>query len=714
MAAIGKIRSWGPILIGIVGLALFAFIAEEFVRSADALRKDSSQQVGEVLGNKISVQEYQALVDEYQEVIKMTQGRENLSEEELNQVKDMVWNTYVQTSIVENEASKLGLAVTDQELQNVLKEGTNPMLAQTPFVNQQTGRFDANALKKFLADYKQMQTTNPQQAEQYATVYKYWTFIEKTLRQQILAGKYQVLLANCIMSNPVEAKMAFKDENEEANIQLAAFPYTSVKESDVKVSDADLKAKYEEMKDMFRQMVESRDVKYVSVQVAPSTADRKATLKEMTEFASQLAATEDPAEIVRKSASQVSYLGLPQSGRAFPQDIAARLDSMAVGQVYGPVENKMDNTYNVIKLVSKQELPDSIQFRVIQVGAETVEAARTKADSVYNAVVNTGADFEALAKKYGQTGEKAWMTGVQYEASATIDKDSKAYLQTLMNLGAGQTANVQLASGNIIVQVLDRKAPTTKYVAAVVKRENNFSKDTYSQAYNKFSQFVSESQNAEQLEKNAKKNGYQVMDLTDITTAQHNIAGIRATREAMKWLFDAEEGSVSPLYECGDNNTLLVMVLTNVNKEGFRTLDDERVKSFVKAEALRDKQAEFLMAKAKDAKSVAAAKAKGAQVSSVNQVTFAAPVFVAATGAAEPALSGAVASTKAGAFSKNPVKGNGGVYLFQVVKKSNRPVKYDEKAVMTTQKQKMMQYAGNFMQELYQNANVKDNRYLFF
>ncbi|NPD80761.1 peptidylprolyl isomerase [Prevotella sp. PINT] len=713
MAAIGKIRSWGPVLIGVVGLALFAFIAEELVRSTDALRNDSRQQVGEVLGKKVSVQEFQALVDEYQEVIKMTQGRENLSEEELNQVKDMVWNTYVQTSIVENEASKLGLTVTDQELQNVLKEGTNPMLAQTPFVNQQTGRFDANALKKFLADYKQMQATNPQQAEQYATVYKYWTFIEKTLRQQILAGKYQVLLANCIMSNPMEAKMAFKDENEEANIQLAAFPYTSVKESEAKVSDADLKAKYEEMKDMFRQTVESRDVKYVSVQVAASTADRQATIKEMQGFASQLATAADPTEVVRKSASQVSYLGLPQSGRAFPRDIAARLDSMSAGQVYGPVENKLDNTYNVVKLISKQEMPDSIQFRVIQVGAETADAARVKADSVYNAV-NGGADFEALAKKYGQTGEKTWLTGAMYESSPSMDKDSKAYLQTLMNLGAGQTANVQLTSGNIIVQVLDRKAPTTKYVAAVVKRDNNFSKDTYSQAYNKFSQFVSETQNAEQLEKNAKKNGYQVMPLNDVTTAQHNIAGIRATRDAMKWLFEAEEGAVSPLYECGDNNTLLVMVLTKVNKEGYRTLDDERVKSFVKAEALRDKQAEILMAKVKDVKSVAAAKAKGGQVASVNQVTFAAPVFVQATGAAEPALSGAVASVKAGAFSKNPVKGNGGVYLFQVVKKSNRPVKYDEKATMATLKQKMMQYAGNFMQELYQNAEVKDNRYLFF
>ena len=129
-------------------------------------------------------------------------------------------------------------------------------------------------------------------------------------------------------------------------------------------------------------------------------------------------------------------------------------------------------------------MPDSIQFRVIQVGAETAEAASTKADSIYNAV-NGGADFEALAKKYGQTGEKTWLTGAQYEHSATMDKDSKSYLSTVTTLGVGQTANVKLTSGNVIVQVLDRKAMTDKYVAAVVKHTIDFSYDTYPQvSYN--------------------------------------------------------------------------------------------------------------------------------------------------------------------------------------------------------------------------------------
>ena len=196
MAALGKIRSKGVLLIIIIAVGLFAFIAEEAVRSCESTKNEQRQQVGEVLGEKISVQDFQKLVDEYSEVIKMQQGTDNLNEEQLNQVKDMVWNSYVQSKMIESEAEKLGLRVTDGELQNILKQGTNPLLMQTPFINQQTGRFDVNQLQKFLADYKTQQGANPQLAQQYQTLYKYWSFIEKTLRQQTLAQKYQSLLAH--------------------------------------------------------------------------------------------------------------------------------------------------------------------------------------------------------------------------------------------------------------------------------------------------------------------------------------------------------------------------------------------------------------------------------------------------------------------------------------------------------------------------------------
>ena len=713
MAALGKIRSKGVLLIIIIAVGLFAFIAEEAVRSCESTKNEQRQQVGEVLGEKISVQDFQKLVDEYSEVIKMQQGTDNLNEEQLNQVKDMVWNSYVQSKMIESEAEKLGLRVTDGELQNILKQGTNPLLMQTPFINQQTGRFDVNQLQKFLADYKTQQGANPQLAQQYQTLYKYWSFIEKTLRQQTLAQKYQSLLAHCLLSNPIEAKASFKEENEEAQIQLAALPYSSIDDSKVQISNSDLKAKYNELKPRFEQFVESRDIKYVDVEVTPSAADRAAIQKEFAGYTKSLSEAADPTEVIRKSASLVPYLGLPVTKAALPADIAARIDSMGVGQTYGPVVNAQDNTLNLIKLVAKTQMPDSVQYRQIQVAAETPQAAQTTADSIYKALA-AGADFEALAKKYNQTGDKMWITSAQYQSAPSMDNDTKNFVNSLNTMAVNDTKVLNFTQGSVVLQIVDRKAMVTKYTAAVIKKNIEFSKDTYGAAYNKFSSFVSANNTEELIVKNAAKNGYRVSEASDITTAQHYLAGIHSTREAMKWLFEAKEKEVSPMYECGDNNHLLVVILDKIHEKGYRGLDDSQVLDMVKAEVLKDKKAEMLAAKVKGAKSVKDAQAKGANVSTVNQITFAAPVFVPATGASEPALSGAVAATAKGQFSKTPVKGNAGVYVFSVTNKTMRPGKYDAKTQEAKLRQRVMQYAGNFMSELYANAKVVDNRYLFF
>lgn len=714
MAAIGKIRSWGPVLATVIGLALFAFIAEEMFRSCEATNNERRQQVGEVLGKKISVQEFQALVDEYQEVIKMTQGRDNLSEEELNQVKDQVWQQFVNNTILEAEAKKVGLTVTDQEMQNVLKAGTNPMLMQTPFVNQQTGRFDVSQLTKFLDDYKKIKSQgNAQMMEQYERIYSYWKFMEKNIRQQLLAGKYQSLLAQSLLSNPVSAKMAFDDQNTESDILLAALPYSTIKDSEVEVSDADIKAKYNEQKEMYKQYVESRDIKYVDFQVVASKADRDALMKTMQEAQQQLSAGVAPAEAVRKAQSQVPYTGIFATRNAFPADIAAKIDSMAVGQVTAPFETVYDNTYNVVKLVSKALLPDSVEYRQIQVGGETAEAAHKTADSIYTALQG-GADFEALAKKYGQTGAKQWFTSAMYERAQTIDADTKSYIEALNNLEAGQTKNLEFSQGNIVLQVTARKAMVNKYDVAVVKHTIDFSKSTYSDAYNKFSQYVSENNNIEGLEKNAQKFGFRVLERQDLYNSEHTVAGIRSTRDAMKWIFDAKTGNVSPLYECGNNDHLLVVALTAIHPVGYRDLDGN-IKEQLKQEVIRDKKFDKAAEKLAGVKDIAAAKAKGAVVDSVRQITFSAPVFVQSAGSSEPALSGAVAAVKQGQFSPAAVKGNGAAYLFQVLSKKQREgAKFDEKQQAQQLRQMAMQAAGRFMNELYLKADVVDNRYLFF
>ena len=715
MAALGKIRSKGAILVGAISLALVAFLAGDAARSCEGMKGESRQQIGEILGKKISVQDYQKLIDEYQSAIKFTMQRDNLTDQELKQVEDQVWQQLVSNRVIEADAEKVGLTVTEKEIQNVLNEGTNPMLVQTPFVNQQTGRFDVNALKQFFDSYNKAKAAKSPQVEQMQPIYDYWLFVEKNLRAQLLGQKYQALLASCVLSNKAEAKMAFKDNNEESQIQLASLAYSTVKDADVKVTDDDLKAKYAELKPAFHQNVETRDIKFVDFQIKASAADRSQVVKEMNDFQKQLASAADPAAVVSKSGSEIPYLGLPVSNKAYQQypDIASKIDSLSVGTT-GVVENAQDNTLNIIRVLSKAQLADSIQFRQINIAAATPDEARAKADSIQKALAG-GADFDALAKRYGQTGEKVWFTGQQYEMAPSMSQDNRTFINALLNGEVNATQNLALTQGNIILQVLDKKAFTTKTTAAVIKKVVDFSKATRSNAYNKFSEFVAKSSTVADLEKNASKSGYQVQSLNDISTAEHYVGGIPGTHDALKWLFEAKQGEVSPLYECGNNDHLLVIALTAVHPQGYRSWDDAQVKEILKREVIKDKKAEKLMAKLKGVNSIAAAQAKGAKVSSVNQITFAAPAFVQATGSVEPALSGAVAGTAAGKFSKAPVKGNAGVYVFQVVKKSMRAgSKYDETLVMQQAAQANMQLVGNFMQDLILKAKVVDNRYLFF
>ena len=714
MAVLGTIRKRGTLLIIIIGLGLFAFIAEEMFRSCEATSNERRQQVGEVCGQRISVQEFQEMVDEYQNAQKLTQGVDNLTDEQLNALKDQVWNAYVTNTILKNEAEKLGLTVTDEELQNVLKEGTEPLLLQSPFVNQQTRRFDVTMLTKFLAEVKKIDVQqNPQMAEYYQSIQNYWSFIEKTLRQELLAKKYQVLLKNCLLTNPKSVQTAMDGQNVESTVLLAVAPYSNINDKDVQVTDAELKAKYNENKERFKQLEESRDIKYVEYHVSASAADHKALMDALNTAYSDLQNGGDAESIVRKAQSAVPYTGLPVTRKAFSTDIAAKLDSMQVGQVIKPFENKTDNTLNLVKLVSKVSLPDSVEYRQIQVGGASVDEARKTADSIYNALKG-GADFETLAKKYGQEGKPQWLTSAMYERSTSVDSDTKALLEALNNTSVSEVKNLSFAQGNVIIQIVSRKAFVDKFVAAVIKHTIDFSKDTYSAAYNKFSQYVSECSSIEDLEQKATKYGFKVSERKNLFNNEHYVAGVRGTRDALKWVFETKEGSISPLYECGNNDCLLVVAMNKIHAKGYADLED--VKADLEAELKQDKKYDVLKEKYASVKSVTEAKSKGMLVDTVKQISFSAPAYVKAIGASEPALSGAVASAKQGAFSDHLVKGKQAAYLFQVLKKGEKENPYkNAKAIdRQLQMQGTQMVFNRLMYDLYQNAKVVDNRYLFF
>lgn len=713
MATLQKIRSKGPLLVVVIGLALFAFIAGDAWK---AIAPHQSQDAGEVDGETLSAQDYQAMVEEYTEVIKLSNGLTSLDDEQTAQVKDMVWQTYVTNKLIENEAKKLGLVVTDAEIQAIINAGAHPLLQQLPFRNEQTGMFDRDLLKKFLVEYSKMDRNSmpSQYLEYYDGIYSLWSFIEKNITSTRLAEKYYTLITKAMFSNPVEAKASFDARVNQMDLLVAAVPYSSIADSTISIKESELKDLYNKKKEQFKQLVETRDIKYVDLQVVASPEDRAALDAEMAEYTKQLGETDsDYTSFIRSTGSSASYVDVFAKKNAFPSDVAARIDSAAIGSVYGPYYNMNDNSLNSFKVVAKTAAADSVEYRQIQVVAETPEKIKTLADSIYTAIKG-GADFAEIAKKYGQTGEANWITSAQYEGSQ-LDGDNLKYINALNNIGVGETQNVELAQGNVIINVTNKKSTVDKYKVAVIKRTIDFSKDTYNKAYNNFSQFVAANGSLDKVVANAEEAGYKLYDRADLASSEHNIGGIRGTKEALKWVFSAKEGEVSGLYECGNNDHLMVVAVEGINREGYAPI--KKVQDLLRSEILRDKKAEKIMAdmKAAGATSFAQYKALPNAVSdSVKHVTFSTPAYVPSLPSSREPMVSAYASVAELNKVSAPIKGSAAVLVMQLYSKDKLNETYDAKEEESSLQGLYQRLSSRISNDLYLKAKVKDLRYKFF
>lgn len=704
MAILGKIRSKGVMLMLIVGLALFAFIIGDALTQGSTYFNKSREVVGEIAGEKINISEFQASIDQLTDVYKIETGQSNFDEEMTAQIRASVWESMVNEKILFAEAKKLGLSVGKEELSDrLIGNNIHPLVMQRRAFAGENGQFSRSALLNFL---NSLETTpeNDDMRQQIDQAKAYWKFWENNVKLSILQEKYNALMAKTVTANSLDAKSEYAAAKRIVDVNYVVQPYFTVPDADVKVSQSEIKDRYNKMKEQFK-MEANRSIKYVVFQVKASPEDYKKAQTEMNTLSAEFTTTADVAGFVNKN-SEVRYDGKPYSEATVPANLKAFAFGSPAGSVYGPVfENE---AYTMARVVETGIVEaDSVKLRHIFLA----KSDESKTDSLI-AAISSGANFAELAAKYSavkQTAANGGEIGWIVDGIQGLDKEiiTKSFASAIN--GVFTSKNEQ---GTQIFQVTEKTAPKRKVKLAVFQINVSPSNVTVSKIYNDAKQFAAEL-SGDEFDKKAKEKNVIVRTANDLLSSTEKVADLAQSRQVVRWAFENKKGEVSDVYDC-DNN-FVVATVTEVNEKGYRSI--EKVTDQLKALVMQDKKAEKLIEKlkaqlTKTPSLESLATALGTDVKSAPAVSFSAYQFGVA--GFEPAVVGKASILPVNKIS-SPVKGNAGVYVLLPMNAKENPNPFDAKMqimMLNSRLSYSLPYA--IIQDLKDKTDIVDNRLNFF
>lgn len=704
MSALQKIRSKSTLLVGVIAVGLLAFVVPwgEITQFLN-VSKDKAFVVN---GDVVKTGQYAQRIEQRENLERMRTRDGQLNEQQLAQVRDEVFQTMVTEKLLQEQAEKLGLYVTDAEL-NDMVHGVNvsPVLFEIPyFVDPQTGQFSREALNQFLAEITKADSNEPQVKAQQDELRSLWSYIENRMRFTRLEEKYASLVAGTVLVNNVEAKNYFEDSKDVATIAYVSKDYSDVDDSKVEVSDKEIKDLYNIKKENFLSKSPSRTISYFAKTVAPSEADYKEAETQMEEVKKELAVAENPGVIVNQYSSS-QYIDAHFAQNSLPTEIKNFVQTSSVGEIHGPTRG--DRNYTMYKFVARTVAPDSVKIQTIPVQSFDPTQAAAIADSL-QLVLKTGKSFASLAQELYPNmqgmGVGEWYNEPMLAQAGIADQCFKA--------AKGEVFKIEMGGITSLVRIEDRTTPVTKVKVAVVNMPVIVSDKTNNSIDNEINKFLSENKEPANFEKAALDGGYNVISDAILFPNLHGLENIASSREVIKWAFNDSKGEIKK-FETKDAR--IVAVVKDKSEEGYLPVTNKEVHKLLKDEILKDKKAEVLIAeiKGKNASTLdALALALDSKVDSAKFVTFQTN-NISKIGY-EPAFNVYAKQGKVNNLSQ-PLKGNSGVYVLNVATKNEEANEYNEamiKNMLQGNYAQMLSYSASYM--LMYKMDVQDNRVKFY
>ncbi|MTI22161.1 foldase [Fulvivirga sp. RKSG066] len=695
MALINTLRNkMGKVVVALIAVAIISFVMADLLGPNSSLFGGNDNQVGEIAGEDISLEEFQGLVQQQESNYVMSFNRQP-GEREKPTLRNQAWELLIARYAFEKQYEEVGIEVTSDEVWDMMQgKNISPGIQQS-FTNPETGEFDRDLFLNFL---QQLPNAAPEQRYR-------WEIFKKDLKPGRERIKYENLLVKSVYATNAEGQMEYQAQNNVAEVKYLYVPFYAIGDSAVTVSDSDLKSYYNDHKEQYK-VENTRSLKYVSFPVIASAADSAFIKEELNELKEEFKTVKDDSTFAGVNTDGNTFFSKYQAA-TLPRQLGANVSNLSKGDVRGPYLN--GEYYDLFKVSDIYE--DTVDYaKASHILFGEGEEAKQEAERVLEELQN-GANFSAMAAQYGTDGTKSRGGDLGWFKTGDMVEEFEDVIFSANGTGLINRV-VETEYGYHIVRV-DETKTNTVYKVATIQRNITPGDETINEAFRDADLFASQIDDLESFEEAADNDSLNVRPAEKLKKNDRRVGVLGDARQIVQWLFrDASVGDISEVFELDDQ--YVVAVMTGETEEGYQSLNNVRAEVTAKVKnELKGKQIiEKLQGLSGSLEDKATAYGDDANVYTSSDLKLSANSLP--TVGYDPYAVGKAFSLENGE-STEPFASENGVLIIEMLNKTVAPEIADYSIYKTQMTQNARNRVGFSIGEaIKENADINDKRYKFY
>jgi peptidyl-prolyl cis-trans isomerase D len=718
MSVIQQIRDkYARIAVIAIAVSLIGFILMDALSGRSNMFSNNSTVVGSINGKKVDYIEFEKKVKQQEDQMK-AQGME--TGDNRQQLVEQVWMSEINDVVMGEQYQKLGIAVSNKEINDYLF-GSNPPADLKQRFTDSTGVYNGALAQQAINQIKK--SGKPEEKEQLANYIKY-------LRSSRELEKYNSLMTHSIYMPKWFIEKQTSDNALVASAAYVSVPYATIADSSVKVSNDEISDYVNSHRNEFESKTETRSIAFVSFPAVPSSADSAQARKALVDLKPSFDTATDYDRFLAMNNSALPFYNGLISKNAMRQINKDEILAQPVGVTYGPYLDPAQggrSTFVLSRILEARSISDSVKVRHILIGTSKRDpqsgqmypvrddsTAKKIADSV-RTLLAAGQSFDSLVIKLSDDdGSKA--KGGVYENITANGQMVGAFSDYAVTAPVGKVGVVKTDFGYHVMEVLSAKGSTTGYKIAYMGRPIDVSEETENAASNAASQFAADSRSLESFNQNIDKSlrarGIARQEANNIRPLDWNINGVGVSRTLVRNIYSASKGDILQPERVG--NSYVVAAVTGINKAGLMSVAAARpvvepvLRNRKKAQQIRQKIGAITTLDAVSAK-------VGQPVVTADSIHF--NGNNAALGFENKVIGASFNPANKGKVVNEAIEGQAGVYVLRVDNISALAVpsvSVEAQRPMMIQMARQQAQGQNPLEALKSAASIKDNRAKFY